>query len=245
MQTLTLSLADLSIAFIPVVAVIWLMWRNAYPIKKPLIALARMLLQLLLVGYFLVYIFAQNSPFIILTMLSIMMLAASWIALNVVEQRTMVLFFSVFIALLFGGGSILFIITQGVMHISPWYQAKTMIPLAGMIFASSMTGISIALERLNSETANQQIQQQTIANHTYQISFQAAMIPVVNTMFAVGVVALPGMMTGQILSGVAPYIAARYQIMVMCMIFSATGLSVYLFLHLHQRLLAHKRPVQS
>jgi len=63
-------------------------------------------------------------------------------------------------------------------------------------------------------------------------------------MFAVGVVALPGMMTGQILSGVEPYIAARYQIMVMCMIFSATGLTVYVFLMLYTRCLINKQVKQ-
>ena len=60
---------------------------------------------------------------------------------------------------------------------------------------------------------------------------QTAMIPVINALFAVGLVSLPGMMTGQILSGVSPLIAARYQIMVMLMIFSAAGLSTALFLY--------------
>ena len=61
-------------------------------------------------------------------------------------------------------------------------------------------------------------------------AYQAAMIPVINSLFAVGLVSLPGMMTGQILSGVSPLIASRYQIMVMCMIFSAAGISTAVFL---------------
>jgi putative ABC transport system permease protein len=63
-------------------------------------------------------------------------------------------------------------------------------------------------------------------------AFQAAMIPVINALFAVGLVSLPGMMTGQILSGVSPLVAARYQIMVMCMIFSSAGISTAIFLSL-------------
>ena len=55
------------------------------------------------------------------------------------------------------------------------------------------------------------------------------MIPVINSLFAVGLVALPGMMTGQILSGVSPLIAVRYQIMVMCMMFGGAGLSAAVF----------------
>ena len=56
------------------------------------------------------------------------------------------------------------------------------------------------------------------------------MIPVINSLFAVGLVSLPGMMTGQILSGVSPLVASRYQIMVMCMIFASAGISTALFL---------------
>ncbi|MDX1733734.1 MAG: ABC transporter permease, partial [Halioglobus sp.] len=63
-------------------------------------------------------------------------------------------------------------------------------------------------------------------------AYQAAMIPVINALLAVGLVSLPGMMTGQILSGVSPLIAARYQIMVMCMIFASAGISTALFLAL-------------
>ena len=62
------------------------------------------------------------------------------------------------------------------------------------------------------------------------VALKAALIPITNSLFAVGLVSLPGMMTGQILSGVSPFIAARYQIMVMCMIFGAAGISAALFL---------------
>ncbi|MCB1689564.1 MAG: ABC transporter permease, partial [Halioglobus sp.] len=65
--------------------------------------------------------------------------------------------------------------------------------------------------------------------------YQAAMIPVINSLFAVGLVSLPGMMTGQILSGISPLIAARYQIVVMCMIFAASGISTALFLAIIRR----------
>jgi putative ABC transport system permease protein len=62
------------------------------------------------------------------------------------------------------------------------------------------------------------------------IALRAALIPITNSLFAVGLVSLPGMMTGQILSGISPLIAVRYQIMVMCMIFSAVGISTAIFL---------------
>jgi putative ABC transport system permease protein len=69
-------------------------------------------------------------------------------------------------------------------------------------------------------------------------AYHAAMIPVINSLFAVGLVSLPGMMTGQILSGVSPLIAARYQIMVMCMIFASAGISTAIFLTFSRRRVA-------
>ena len=61
------------------------------------------------------------------------------------------------------------------------------------------------------------------------------MIPQVNTLFAVGLVALPGMMTGQILSGVEPLLAVRYQIVVMAMLFGVSGMSAAMYLVLAER----------
>ena len=64
------------------------------------------------------------------------------------------------------------------------------------------------------------------------IALRTALIPIINSLLAVGLVSLPGMMTGQILSGVSPLIAVRYQIMVMCMIFGSAGITSAIFLHL-------------
>ena len=100
-----------------------------------------------------------------------------------------------------------------------------MIPLAGMSFASSMNGVSLAAERLKAE-----MDRDVDYFEARGIALSAALIPITNSLFAVGLVSLPGMMTGQILSGISPLIAVRYQIMVMCMIFSAVGLSSSFFL---------------
>ena len=102
---------------------------------------------------------------------------------------------------------------------------RYMIPIAGMVFASSMNGVSLAAERLKAE-----LDRNISYDKAKSIALKASLIPITNSLFAVGLVSLPGMMTGQILSGISPHIAIRYQIMVMCMIFSAVGLSSYLFL---------------
>lgn len=227
MEIETVSIGRLALAFVPVALVIALMWRWSLRVTHAIQAVGRMLLQLTLVGYVLVYIFGSASPAAVLVVLAIMALAAGWIALNTVDVPTLSLFPKSLAAVVAGGGSTLLLITQGVLQLDPWYQANYVIPLAGMIFAASMTNISLALERLQSETSHG-----ATFLDARRIAFRTAMIPVVNSFLAVGLISLPGMMTGQILSGVSPLIAVRYQIMVMCMIFGAAGLSTACFLSL-------------
>ena len=90
-----------------------------------------------------------------------------------------------------------------------------------------MNAVSLAGERLFSE-----LEHKIDYLDARNTAFQASMIPIINSLLAVGLVSLPGMMTGQILAGTEPVIAARYQIIVMCMIFSSAGISAALFLHL-------------
>lgn len=222
-----IELPQLALAFIPVLAVIFIQLNWSLPQKRTIHALVRMLVQLLLVGFFLGYIFESNSAWLVLILLIIMVLFSSWIALNNIEAPKSQLFQRAVLAISFSGALTLFIITQGVLQLSPWYHAQTLIPLAGMVFASGMNSVSLSGERFYSELTNKVSYEQ--ARNT---AFQASMIPNVNALLAVGIVSLPGMMTGQILSGVSPFIAARYQIMVMCMIFASAGISSAYFLYL-------------
>ena len=227
MEVATISVPQLAISFIPVAIVVFLMWRSSHRYGHALQAIARMLLQLTLIGYVLVYIFQTESGLVITGVLTVMLVAASWIALNTVDLSKGSLFPASLASVLIGGGTTLLLITQGVLQLDPWYQPSAMIPLAGMIFAASMTNISLALERLHAELNN---------GATYSdaatTAFRTSMIPIINSFLAVGLISLPGMMTGQILSGVSPLVAVRYQIMVMCMIFGAAGLATMCFLKL-------------
>ena len=121
----------------------------------------------------------------------------------------------------------LFIVTQIVLRLTPWYNPRLLIPLAGMIFSNSMTSVSLAAERFFAESARG-----ASFKKARNIAFSASLIPLLNSLFAVGLVSLPGMMTGQTLSGVSPLIAVRYQIMVMCMLFGASGMASASFLML-------------
>jgi putative ABC transport system permease protein len=222
-----LSFFDLSIAFIPVVIVIGIIYKWSLNTKNAIYAISRMLAQLLLIGYFLAYIFKSDSALLILLLLILMIFISSWIALGVVKTRRFELYRYALLSIAVGGGITLLVMSQGVVHIEPWYLPQYIIPLAGMIFANAMNCVSLSAERLFAE-----MDRGAAYKKARNIAFQTSLIPITNSLFAVGLVSIPGMMTGQILSGVEPYIAARYQIMVMCMIFGSAGISSALFLML-------------
>ena len=223
----SISLIHLMIAFIPVGVILVILFKWSLDIRSAAYAVSRMLGQLLLVGYFLTYIFESDNALIIMIILTVMLLSSSWIALRMVKAHRRTLFRNAFFAIALGGGSVLFVISQWVLNLDPWYFPRYMVPLAGMIFSNSMNSVSLAAERLSAELARD-----VPFLEARKIALQAALIPIVNSLFAVGLVSIPGMMTGQILSGVSPLIAARYQIMVMCMIFGAAGISAACFLGL-------------
>ena len=223
----TVDLSRLALAFIPVGLVLLIYYRWSLNYRNVSYALARMLVQLLTVGYFLAYLLATDIPAVVLAVLLMMITVSSWIALNTVLQHRRHLFIKACVAIGLGGGFTLLAITQTVLVVEPWYSAQYLIPLGGMVFANAMTSVSLSAERFYSELGRGESFEQA-----REIAFNASLIPVVNSLFAVGLVSLPGMMTGQILSGVSPLIAARYQIMVMCMIFASAGLSSAFFLYL-------------
>ena len=221
----TIPLLNLSLAFIPALVTIFILYKWTLNSTNALYAVSRMLVQLLLIGYFLSYIFESESSWVVLIILVVMVVASSWIALGTVADKRLQLYRFAFIAITCGGGVTLLLITQAVLTLDPWYSPTSMIPIAGMIFANSMNSVSLAAERLNAE-----IGRNVSYDEARKEALRSALIPVINSLFAVGLVSLPGMMTGQILSGVSPLIAARYQIMVMCMILGSAGMSTAYFL---------------
>ena len=189
-----------------------------------------MLSQLLVIGYVLVFLFRSDSPLVVSAVLLIMISVASWIALRPLGDQRPRLYWVSVAAITVGSLPVLILATQVVININPWYEPRYLIPLAGMIFANTMNSVSIAAERYHAELGT---------GHEFaqarQHAFQAAMNPLINSLLAVGLVSLPGMMTGQVLSGVSPLIAARYQILVMCMLFGASGIGTACFVYWAQR----------
>jgi len=222
-----ISATRLALAFVPVAAALVVLHRWSAGERDALRAVVRMLLQLMLIGYVLAYIFETDRAALIGVVLTVMLVAASWIALRPLARKHPRLYLRAGAAIALGGGLTLALVTQGVLVLDPWFWPRYMVPLAGMIFANAMNAVSLSAERLDVEMSRG-----TDYGDARRIALGAAMIPVVNSLFAVGLVSLPGMMTGQILSGISPLIAARYQIMVMCMIFGSAALSAACYLRL-------------
>jgi putative ABC transport system permease protein len=225
-----ISFPNLLWAFIPVAIVIAVLMRWTKAAPTAAYAIARMLIQLLLIGYVLVFIFEAERAWIIVLVLTVMLVAASVIAIRPIRSKGPIVLRDAFIAIFAGGVLTLALVTQVVIDIEPWFLPRYMVPLAGMVFASSMNAVSLAAERLESELARSVEYAEARAT-----ALNTSLIPLVNSLFAVGLVSLPGMMTGQILSGVSPFVAAKYQIVVMCMIFGASGMSATVYLSLAKR----------
>ncbi len=222
-----IPLANLLLGFLPVILLIGIMKLWGLNALQPIYANFRMLIQLLLIGYVLTYIFETDQPIIILLVILFMILMSSWIALRPLQERGIKAFLVVVASLGLSGLAVLFLISQFIVELPRWFEPSFIIPIAGMIFANSMNTVSLAGERLFTEQERGKNYQEA-----RKIALETAMIPQINALLAVGLVSLPGMMTGQILSGIEPLTAARYQIMVMCMIFSTAGLSAVTYMSL-------------
>lgn len=223
----------LALALLPTFVVIAIMWRWQTGAGTGVYATVRMLAQLLLIGYVLVYIFGTGQPGVVMAVLGFMLVVSSWISIRPLENKSRRSYRNALIAISLSGVVTLVLVSQVVIGIDPWFNPRYLIPLAGMIFAGAMTTISLAGERAYAE-----VSRGVSYEEARRIAMRAALIPMINSLFAVGLVSLPGMMTGQILSGVSPLVAAKYQIVVMSMLFGVTGMSAAMFLILEREELA-------
>ena len=222
-----IPLVNLLLGFLPVILLITVMKFWGLNALQSVYANFRMLIQLLLIGYVLTYIFETDQPIVVLLVVLFMILMSSWIALRPLQERGIKAFMIVVVSLGLSGLAVLLLISQLIVELPRWYEPSFIVPIAGMIFANSMNTVSLAGERFSIER-----QRDKNYHEARKIALETAMIPQINALLAVGLVSLPGMMTGQILSGIEPLTAARYQIMVMCMIFSTAGLSAVTYMSL-------------
>jgi putative ABC transport system permease protein len=236
-STIDVSWFDLSLAFgLILIAVSLSRWQRLGLAKDFVIGAIRTIVQLLLVGYVLVYIFAVDRWYITVAALMLMLIVATFAAVG--RQKKKVgrrLHWITGTAMLLGSAFTLIYISTLVVRVHPWYDPRYMIPIFGMIVGSAMNGASIALERLAEEMKLRRAEveaylalgasYQQASRQPLRQALRASLIPTVNGLMVVGLVTLPGMMTGQILAGSSPLTAVRYQIVVVFMQAAAVAIT--------------------
>ncbi len=191
-------------------------------------ATGRSLLQLLVVGNILAFIFALNNPWAVLTILGIMLTIAAIVARNRIGKKMKGLLPVVWGSLFASSALTLSYTILLIIQPQTWYAPQYLIPLAGMVLGNAMNGASLAGERLASAIAHHRLEiethlclgatpQQAVAAYRKE-AIRTGLIPTLNQMMVVGMVSLPGMFTGQVLAGVDPLNAASYQILILFMI---------------------------
>lgn len=204
--------------------------------KRLLVSAARMVVQLLIVGFVLTTLFDLVSPFwTAAAALAMILFAGREIVAR--QDRRLAGFWS------YGLGTGCMLVAAALVTVfalstqvqpDPWYHPRWALPLLGMILGNTMTGIALGLNTLTQTIVRDRAAvearlalgetRSTAMNKPARLALRTALIPIVNTMAATGLVALPGMMTGQILAGVEPAEAVKYQILIMFLIAGSTGL---------------------
>lgn len=198
-------------------------------------ASVRTVVQLLLIGLVLRQVFAWSTWYIVFGLLAIMTTIAGVAAVRrarhvyrgIYLDSIVSIWASSWFVTAFGVGVVL-------QRVERWYEPQYTVPLLGMILGNSLNGVSLGLDRLGDELAGRRERVDAwlalgatrweAARGAIQQALRTGMTPMINSMSVVGIVSLPGMMTGQLLSGVDPWQAVRYQIVIMFMIAAGTAL---------------------
>lgn len=211
-----------------------------------LLASVRMTLQLILVGYVLIYIFGSPSIFVSLAILLVMESFAVYNIIKLAKRDiSKELKRTIAISLIAGTGACVIYFIVLVIGAGAFFNPQYLIPISGMLVGNSMTGISIGVNRMLEGMYEQRhlvegalmlgASPKAASSDIVRKSFDGAILPTINSMMSIGIVFLPGMMTGQILSGVSPLLAIKYQIAIMLGILGSVGLCIFIFTNLAYR----------
>lgn len=207
---------------------------------RTLMAVARMTAQLLFVGFYLQVLFALNHPGVNLLWLLVMILVADGTVLSGCKLRVRLFAVPLFLAILLGTALPALLFTAGILRLDNPLEAQYLIPVGGMILGNCLRADVIGLQRFTEALKTRENQYlQALAQGAKRgeavrpflaEALRASLDPTLATMATIGLVSLPGMMTGVILAGTNPATAIRYQIAIMTAIFTGTALTVFLAL---------------
>ncbi len=213
--------------------------------RRIVVSSIRAFVQLLAAGIVLMYLFQYQTWWLVLLALAIMVLAATQIATSRVKSTVRGLWPAVFVSLFASSMAVAFVVVEGIVHADPWYNARQLIPIAGMIIGNAMSSTAVAIDRLFADMDSRSGEMFTLvalgatpaeaAFPSLKAAIGAGMTPVLATMSAAGIVTIPGMMSGQLLAGADPLSAAKYQIVVMLMLSAANTIAIVVACYLTYR----------
>lgn len=215
-------------------------WRGISRKLKLTIATLRMTIQLVIAGYVLNYIFENPNPVLVVLIVLLMEFFAIYTIFKSIDHK-MSKQLKIVIALSMLSGSLVALVYFNtiVLNVSPWFDARYVIPIAGMMIGNAMTGVTLGVQSLldNMVTNRDKIEASLMlgANPSKAVkpyvdrAFDSSVLPTINNMVGMGIVFLPGMMTGQILAGLSPVTAIQYQLAIMLGILGGVAMSVILF----------------
>lgn len=231
-----LTLPDVAIALVFVVIVAIVSALNRLFLEKTLlVGTVRTFVQLIAVGYLLKWIFGLDRWYLVLLAIAAMVAVAGWHGARRVGRgvgRTVIISTA---AVLLGSVLVIMILFGVIVRVEPWYNPRYLIPLAGMIINASMNGASLGMATFATSAREhaERLEAALAAGATSRLAarpyvrgaVKMALIPTINMMMTVGIVQIPGAMTGMILAGGAPTAAVLYQIVIVYMIAAAAAAS--------------------
>ncbi|UZJ38699.1 ABC transporter permease [Prosthecochloris sp. SCSIO W1103] len=189
--------------------------------------------QLFLMGYALTFIFQLENLWFTLGIFVIMAVSASFIVRGRVKEKQVPYILPTFVTMFISYFVTALFVTGLIIGVTPWWEPRYFLPIGGMVIGNSMSALAIALERLFREMRQQKGLIETrlclganykeASSEMFKNAVTAGMIPSINAMMGVGLVFIPGMMSGQILAGADPLQAIRYQIIIMLMLVGSTA----------------------
>jgi len=205
--------------------------------RRLLVAAIRMVVQLTLVGLVLEWVFTSANGFTVLAIALAMSVIAGVTAARRTRIRFLAAYFDAVVVIVGTGFLVTGVALIGVLDVDPWWNPQYLIPLLGMLLGNSLTGISLGLDRFLTGVLENRARVEgylalgatrwEAARQDIQEAMRVGLIPTVNSMLVMGIVSLPGMMTGQILAGAAPAEAVRYQVLIMFMIAASVALATF------------------
>jgi putative ABC transport system permease protein len=201
------------------------------------IAAARMVVQLVAIGYVLRFIFSLNNPAATLLLILVMALVAAREVAARPERRfrDQSNFVIGFVSVGFATFVTALLALTTAIRPQPWFDPHYAIPLAGIILGNVLNSASLSLDSLlgSVRRERQAIEARLSLGESYREAIsplvreaiRRGLLPIINQMSAAGIVTLPGIMTGQILAGLDPLEAVKYQILLMFLLSGGSGLS--------------------